>query len=126
MRDRVPMTFMTPEPYIGHLGLDGVGDTKSLLESALREKHIRRITNAKVAKVDADMLHVEEMNQDGSLKVKHELAFVFSMLPSAVSKRFGTSMGLPTRVASFWQISTNAIRNIRISFRSAFALQFRW
>ncbi len=28
VRDRVPMTFVTPEPYIGHLGLDGVGDTK--------------------------------------------------------------------------------------------------
>ncbi len=28
IRDQVPMTFVTPEPYIGHLGLDGVGDTK--------------------------------------------------------------------------------------------------
>ena len=27
IRDRVPMTFVTAEPYIGHLGLDGVGDT---------------------------------------------------------------------------------------------------
>jgi NADPH-dependent 2,4-dienoyl-CoA reductase/sulfur reductase-like enzyme len=25
VRDRVPMTFVTSEPYIGHLGLDGVG-----------------------------------------------------------------------------------------------------
>ena len=31
LRDRVPMTFVTSEPYIGHLGLDGVGDTKGLL-----------------------------------------------------------------------------------------------
>jgi hypothetical protein len=28
IRDKVPMTFVTSEPYIGHLGLDGVGDTK--------------------------------------------------------------------------------------------------
>ncbi len=28
VRDRVPMTFVTSEPYIGHLGLDGVGDTR--------------------------------------------------------------------------------------------------
>ena len=28
VRDQVPMTFVTPEPYVGHLGLDGVGDTK--------------------------------------------------------------------------------------------------
>ena len=32
IRDRAPMTFVTSEPYIGHLGLGGVGDTKSLLE----------------------------------------------------------------------------------------------
>ncbi len=25
VRDQVPMTFVTPEPYVGHLGLDGVG-----------------------------------------------------------------------------------------------------
>ena len=37
LRDRVPMTFVTSEPYIGHLGLDGVGDTKGLLESEMRE-----------------------------------------------------------------------------------------
>ncbi len=36
VRDRVPMTFVTSEPYIGHLGLDGVGDTKGLLESEMR------------------------------------------------------------------------------------------
>ena len=33
IRDRVPMTYVTPEPYIGHLGLDGVGDTKGLLNA---------------------------------------------------------------------------------------------
>ena len=38
MRDKVPMTFVTSEPYIGHLGLDGVGDTKGLLESELRDQ----------------------------------------------------------------------------------------
>jgi sulfide:quinone oxidoreductase len=28
IRDKVPMTFVTAEPYIGHLGLGGVGDSK--------------------------------------------------------------------------------------------------
>ena len=79
-RDAVPMTFVTPEPYIGHLGLDGVGDTKSLLESALRDRHIKWITNAKVVKVDEALMHVEEVNEDGSLKKKHELPFSFSMM----------------------------------------------
>lgn len=79
-RDSVPMTFVTPEPYIGHLGLDGVGDTKSLLESALRDRHIKWITNAKVVKIDDGLMHIEEVNEDGSLKKKHELPFSFSMM----------------------------------------------
>lgn len=53
IRDKVPMTFVTAEPYIGHLGLDGVGDTKSLLESELRERSIKWVTNARVTKVEA-------------------------------------------------------------------------
>ncbi|HET9694833.1 MAG TPA: FAD/NAD(P)-binding oxidoreductase, partial [Steroidobacteraceae bacterium] len=31
LRDRVPMTFVTSEPYIGHMGLGGVGDSKGLM-----------------------------------------------------------------------------------------------
>ena len=31
IRDQVPMTFVTAEPYIGHLGLGGVGDSKGLI-----------------------------------------------------------------------------------------------
>ena len=42
------MTFVTAEPYIGHLGLGGVGDTKGLLEHEMRQRSIRWITNAKV------------------------------------------------------------------------------
>jgi len=80
IRDRVPMTFVTPEPYIGHLGLDGVGDTKSLLESALREHHIKWITNARVEKVEAGAMVVQEVNEDGSPKARHELPFAYSML----------------------------------------------
>jgi sulfide:quinone oxidoreductase len=29
IRNKVPITFVTSEPYIGHLGLGGVGDSKS-------------------------------------------------------------------------------------------------
>ncbi|MDI4656376.1 NAD(P)/FAD-dependent oxidoreductase [Xanthobacter autotrophicus] len=79
-RDRVPMTFVSPEPYVGHLGLDGVGDTKGLLESALREHHIKWITNARIAKVEAGRMAVEEVNEDGSLKTAHDLPFAFSMV----------------------------------------------
>jgi sulfide:quinone oxidoreductase len=80
IRDKVPMTFVTSEPYIGHLGLDGVGDTKGLLESEMRNRHIKWITNAKVAKVDPGVMHVEEVGEDGAVKRTHDLPFGFSMM----------------------------------------------
>ena len=80
VRDRVPMTYVTPEPYIGHLGLGGVGDSKSMMESELRNRSIRWITNAKVTKVADGTMHVDEMNEDGSVKKQHELPFNPSMM----------------------------------------------
>lgn len=83
IRDRVPMTFVTCEPYIGHLGLGGVGDTKGLLESELRARHIKWITNAKTTRVEPDRLHVTEVDDDGNNKKAHELPFRFAMLMPA-------------------------------------------
>lgn len=80
MRDQVPMTFVTSEPYIGHLGLDGVGDTKGLLESEMREKHIKWITSARVTKVEDGRMVVEEVADDGSVRKTHELPFAYSMM----------------------------------------------
>ena len=80
VRDRVPMTFVTSEPYVGHLGLDGVGDTKGLLESEMRAHHVKWITNARVRSVDAGMMHVEEVAEDGAVAKVHDLPFAFSMM----------------------------------------------
>ncbi len=80
IRDKVPMTYISPEPYVGHLGLDGVGDTKTLMESKLRERHIKWITNARIAKVEDGTMHVEEVTDDGSLKAEHALPFGYSMI----------------------------------------------
>ena len=80
IRDKVPMTFVTAEPYIGHLGLDGVGDTKGLLESEMRAKHIKWITSARVKKVEDGKMTVEEVADDGSVKATREMPFAFSMM----------------------------------------------
>jgi sulfide:quinone oxidoreductase len=80
IRDKVPMTFVTSEPYIGHLGLDGVGDTKGLLESEMRQRHIKWITNARVNHVEAGKMVVEEVSDDGSVKQTSVLLFSYSMM----------------------------------------------
>jgi sulfide:quinone oxidoreductase len=76
----VKMTFVTPEPYIGHLGLDGVGDTKSMMESEFRQRHIHWITNAKVTKVSDGAMAVEEVDEAGHPRKTHDLKFGFSMM----------------------------------------------
>jgi sulfide:quinone oxidoreductase len=80
IRDKVPMTFVTSEPYVGHLGLDGVGDTKGLLESEMREKHIKWMTSTRVKRVEAGKMVVEEIADDGSVKAEKELPFGFAMM----------------------------------------------
>jgi sulfide:quinone oxidoreductase len=80
IRDKVPMTYVTAEPYIGHLGLGGVGDSKGLLESAMRDRHIKWITNAKVTKIEAGKMHVTEYDDMGKEKRTHELPFKYSMM----------------------------------------------
>ena len=80
LRHKVPMTYVTSEPYIGHLGLGGVGDSKSMLESELRNNDIKWICNAKVTKVEAGKMFVSELDAAGQLLKEHELPFKYSMM----------------------------------------------
>ena len=80
IRDRVPMVFVTPEPYIGHMGLGGVGDSKGLMESEMRQRHITWITNAKITGVEDGVMTVAEHGEDGTVKKEHKLPFRYSMV----------------------------------------------
>jgi sulfide:quinone oxidoreductase len=80
IRDKVPMHFVTPEPYVGHLGLDGVGDTKGLMESELRDRHIQWTCNAKITEVVDGAIRFTELDEDGNEKKQHELPFRHSMI----------------------------------------------
>ena len=80
IRNKVPITFVTSEPYIGHLGLGGVGDSKGMLESELRNHDIKWITNAKVSRVEDGRMFVTEMDEAGQPKKEHELPFRYSMM----------------------------------------------
>ena len=80
IRDKFPMTYVTSEPYIGHLGLGGVGDSKSMLESELRNHHINWITNAKTTRVEEGKLFVDELDADGETRKQHEIDFDFAMM----------------------------------------------
>lgn len=80
LRHKVPMTYVTSEPYIGHLGLGGVGDSKSMLESELRGHDIKWITNAKTTRVEAGRLHTTQLDDLGQVVREHEIPFALSMM----------------------------------------------
>lgn len=80
IRDQVPITYVTAEPYIGHMGLGGVGDSKGLMESELRQHHIKWVTNAKITRVEEGRLFAEELDDRGQPYRSHELPFAYSMI----------------------------------------------
>lgn len=80
LRDQVPMTFVTSEPYIGHMGLGGVGDSKGLMEAELRQRHIKWLVNSKIGVVSDNEMKVIEHDDEGRPKKEHALPFKYAMV----------------------------------------------
>lgn len=80
LRDQVKITYVTPEPYAGHLGVGGVHNARELTADLLKEKDIEVIDNAEITRVTADTM---------SLADGKELEFSYSMvLPSFTGVKF--------------------------------------
>jgi sulfide:quinone oxidoreductase len=79
IRDRVPMTFVTSEPYIGHLGRGGIGDTKGHLESLLRDCNIRWLTSARIDRIEHGTVECTEIVAEGKPGPQHCLPSKLTM-----------------------------------------------
>ena len=51
MRHRVPITFVTPEPFLGHFGVGGMGRARQFLEGELEHRDIRYRTSTAISKI---------------------------------------------------------------------------
>jgi len=60
LRRKVPIYFVTPEPYIGHMGLAGVGKSRRLMEDEFAERSIKALTNASIKEVQPGKLILED------------------------------------------------------------------
>lgn len=60
VRDRAPMTLITSEPFVGHLGVSGVGRLQSVLEKLLHKLDITCITNAMTEKITDNAIHLHD------------------------------------------------------------------
>lgn len=51
IRHRVPITFVTPEPYLGHFGVGGMGGARQFLEGEFERRDIKYHTSVAVSKI---------------------------------------------------------------------------
>ncbi|MCE5388652.1 MAG: NAD(P)/FAD-dependent oxidoreductase [Acidithiobacillus sp.] len=81
MRDKIPsFSFVTSEPYIGHLGIAGVGDSKGILSKGLEEEGITAYTNCKVTKVENGEMFITQVNDKGETVKEFTLPVQFGMM----------------------------------------------
>lgn len=71
VKDRAPLTFITPEPHLGHFGMGGFGNAAAAIGEYFAKLGVRAVVNASVREITREELHLE----DGS-----KLPFKFAML----------------------------------------------
>ncbi|MHB1325327.1 MAG: NAD(P)/FAD-dependent oxidoreductase [Thermoleophilia bacterium] len=51
VRDRIDITWITPEPHLGHFGIDGIAGGEAMLKVFMKKFHINYVTNSEVDEV---------------------------------------------------------------------------
>src|SRR5579863_2826712 len=71
IRDRVRVSFITPEPFVGHFGLGGIEGSEEAITKLLTKKGVEIHTNVAVESISKDRIR---------LSSGKELSYKFSML----------------------------------------------
>ena len=67
IRHQVPISVLTPEPFLGHMGMGGAGKIRQLLEAALEERDISYRTSIAITKITAEAVEAEGLRPTPSL-----------------------------------------------------------
>jgi len=57
---KAPMTFVTPEPFIGHFGVGGFGEIRQYLEAELESRDVRYHTSAAITKITGESVETAD------------------------------------------------------------------
>ncbi len=71
LRHKVPITLVTSEPYLGHMGLGGVGKSRRAIEDEFQERDIKSIVNAEIERITRDEIKLK----DGTV-LKHKFSMI--------------------------------------------------
>jgi len=58
LRSRVPITFITSEPYAGHLGIGGMAGSQWLIRKFMADREIELMENTAVSHFEPDAVHL--------------------------------------------------------------------
>lgn len=58
--DRAPITFVTAEPYAGHMGIGGMADSRWLIRKLMAEREIELLENTAISHFEPEMLHLAD------------------------------------------------------------------
>ncbi len=71
MRHKVPIIYLTSEPYVGHMGVGGLGKSKRFIEDEFAERDIKPIVNQAIEEVAPEEIRLK----DGT-KIPFKLAMI--------------------------------------------------
>lgn len=60
LREQVPITIVTPEPYAGHLGIGGMANSRWLIRAMLADRHIDVLDNVAISRIDPDTVYLAD------------------------------------------------------------------
>ncbi len=56
LRNQVPITLVTPEPYAGHLGIGGMANSRWLIKEMLAHREIEILDNTAITRIEPDQI----------------------------------------------------------------------
>ncbi|MFQ5973281.1 MAG: NAD(P)/FAD-dependent oxidoreductase [Alphaproteobacteria bacterium] len=87
LRHRVPIAFVTPEPFVGHFGVGGFGKARQFFEGEFEQRDIRYLTSVEVSKITEESV---ELADGKALETRYSLIIP----PLAGVKAVADSSGL--------------------------------
>lgn len=60
LRDRVPITMVTSEPYAGHLGIGGMANSRWLIRAMLADRHIDVMDNVAISGIEPNTISLTD------------------------------------------------------------------
>jgi sulfide:quinone oxidoreductase len=83
MRHKVPILYLTSEPYLGHMGVGGLGNSKTFMEHEFAERDIKPLVSQAIQEVAPGEIRLKDGN-----KIPFKLAMIappFKGVPAVAS-----------------------------------------